>query len=41
MPLEEKYLTVPHLKALTCNIEHESLHGHDNTFAYKKYFEKY
>ena len=36
MPLDEECLKVPHLKALTRGIEHESGHGHDNTFAYWK-----
>ena len=34
MPLEEKLHAVPHLKALTSDLEPLSRHGHDSTFTH-------
>ena len=34
MPLDEKLLAVPHLKALTSGLEPLSAYGHDSTFTH-------
>ena len=40
MPLEIKHHKIPHLKALTCNIEHVSGQRHGITLIYQKFYLK-